>query len=79
MTDLDIAVVIVTYKCAALTIESLRSVAAERSAAGFHIRAVVVDNASGDAPSIADGDRIEWLALLGHIGDRAEKRRLCVW
>jgi N-acetylglucosaminyl-diphospho-decaprenol L-rhamnosyltransferase len=53
MTELDIAVVIVTYQCAALTIESLRSVAAERSATGFHIRAVVVDNASGDAPSIA--------------------------
>jgi N-acetylglucosaminyl-diphospho-decaprenol L-rhamnosyltransferase len=53
MTELDIAVVIVTYKCAALTIESLRSVAAERPAAGFQIRAVVVDNASGDAPSIA--------------------------
>jgi N-acetylglucosaminyl-diphospho-decaprenol L-rhamnosyltransferase len=52
--ELDIAVVIVTYKCAALTIDSLRSVAAERSAAGFHLRAVVVDNASGDAPSIAE-------------------------
>jgi N-acetylglucosaminyl-diphospho-decaprenol L-rhamnosyltransferase len=54
MAELDIAVVIVTYKCAALTIESLRSVAAERSAAGFQIRAVVVDNASGDAPPIAE-------------------------
>jgi N-acetylglucosaminyl-diphospho-decaprenol L-rhamnosyltransferase len=54
MTELDIAVVIVTYKSAALTIESLRSVAAERSTAGFHIRAIVVDNASGDAPSIAE-------------------------
>jgi N-acetylglucosaminyl-diphospho-decaprenol L-rhamnosyltransferase len=53
MTDLDIAVVIVTYKCAALTIESLRSVAAERSAFGLHVRAIVVDNASGDAPPIA--------------------------
>jgi N-acetylglucosaminyl-diphospho-decaprenol L-rhamnosyltransferase len=53
MTELDVAVVIVTYKCAALTIESLRSVAAERSTAGFHIRAVVVDNASGDTPAVA--------------------------
>jgi N-acetylglucosaminyl-diphospho-decaprenol L-rhamnosyltransferase len=53
MTELDIAVVIVSYKCAALTIDSLRSVAAERSAAGLTIRAVVVDNASGDAPFIA--------------------------
>jgi N-acetylglucosaminyl-diphospho-decaprenol L-rhamnosyltransferase len=54
MTELDIAVVIVTYKCAALTIESLQSVAAERSTAGLYIRTVVVDNASGDAPSIAE-------------------------
>jgi N-acetylglucosaminyl-diphospho-decaprenol L-rhamnosyltransferase len=54
MTELDIAVVIVTYKSAALTIESLRSVAAERSAAGFQIRGVVIDNASGDAPAIAE-------------------------
>jgi N-acetylglucosaminyl-diphospho-decaprenol L-rhamnosyltransferase len=54
MTELDIAVVIVTYKCAALTIESLRSVAAERSSTGLHIRAVVVDNASGDAPTVAE-------------------------
>jgi GT2 family glycosyltransferase len=48
-----VAVVIVTFKSAALTIESLQSVAAERSTAGFHIRAVVVDNASGDMPQIA--------------------------
>jgi N-acetylglucosaminyl-diphospho-decaprenol L-rhamnosyltransferase len=53
MTDLDIVVVIVTYKSAALTIESLQSVAAERSALEFHVRAVVVDNASGDSPQIA--------------------------
>ena len=53
MTELDIAVVIVTYKCAALTIESLRSVAVERAVPGFHIRAVVVDNASGDTSAIA--------------------------
>jgi len=65
MTDLDIAVVIVTYKCAALTIESLRSVAAERSAAGLQIRAVVVDNASGDTPAIADAiSANEWQAWV---------------
>lgn len=52
--NLDIAVVIVTYKSAQFTIDSLRSVAAERSAAGLRIRAVVVDNASGDLPVIAD-------------------------
>jgi N-acetylglucosaminyl-diphospho-decaprenol L-rhamnosyltransferase len=51
--ELNVVVVIVTYKCAALTIESLQSVAAERSTTDFHVRAVVVDNASGDAPQIA--------------------------
>ena len=68
MADLDIAVVIVTYKCATLTIESLQSVAAERKAAGFHLRAVVVDNASGDAPSIAEAiesnDWGSWVTLV---------------
>lgn len=53
-SNLDIAVVIVTYRSAQFTIDSLRSVAAERSAAGLRIRAVVVDNASGDLPVIAD-------------------------
>jgi N-acetylglucosaminyl-diphospho-decaprenol L-rhamnosyltransferase len=68
MTELDIAVVIVSYKCAALTIESIQSVAAERSAAGFHLRVVVVDNASGDAPSIAEAIESNgwrsWVSLL---------------
>jgi GT2 family glycosyltransferase len=68
MTELDIAVVIVTYRCAALTIESLRSVALERSVPGFHIRAVVVDNASGDAPSIAEAIELNgwrsWVTLV---------------
>lgn len=49
---LDIAVVIVTYKSAQLTIESLRSVASERSTPGLRVRVAVVDNASGDLPQI---------------------------
>jgi GT2 family glycosyltransferase len=50
---LDVAVIIVTYKSAHLTIESLKTVSAERSAPGLAVRAVVVDNASGDLPQIA--------------------------
>jgi len=53
MSELNIAVVIVTYKTALLTIDCLRSVQSERSTPGLHIRAVVVDNASGDLPIIA--------------------------
>jgi N-acetylglucosaminyl-diphospho-decaprenol L-rhamnosyltransferase len=52
MNELDIAVVIVTYKCAGLTIQALRSLQGERELGGTHIRAVVVDNDSGDFPAI---------------------------
>jgi N-acetylglucosaminyl-diphospho-decaprenol L-rhamnosyltransferase len=62
---LDVAVVIVTYKSAQLTIDALRSVAAERSTAGLRIRAIVVDNASGDLPVIADAVAANgWLAWV---------------
>jgi GT2 family glycosyltransferase len=53
MRDLQIAVIIVTYDSAQLTIESLRSVEQERSTVGLNIRAFVIDNASGDLPIIA--------------------------
>jgi N-acetylglucosaminyl-diphospho-decaprenol L-rhamnosyltransferase len=64
---LDIVVVIVSYRSAPLTIESLRSVAAEHRA-GLKIRAVVVDNASDDLPEIAravaDNGWTDWVTLL---------------
>src|SRR5207248_691240 len=53
MSDIDVAVVIVTYKTADLTIDCLRSVAAERLTSRIPIRAIVVDNASDDASSIS--------------------------
>jgi N-acetylglucosaminyl-diphospho-decaprenol L-rhamnosyltransferase len=52
--SIDVVVVIVTYRSALLTIDSLRSVSAERSVSGIEIRAVVVDNASGDLPAITE-------------------------
>jgi hypothetical protein len=52
LTDARVAVLIVTYKVAALTIDCLRSLASEREANGLSLRAYVVDNASGDAPAI---------------------------
>jgi N-acetylglucosaminyl-diphospho-decaprenol L-rhamnosyltransferase len=54
MAELDIAVIIVTYKSARLTVGALRSVATERKTAGLQIRAVVIDNASGDAPEVTE-------------------------
>ena len=68
MPELDIAVVIVTYKCAALTLESLRSVDAERSTTGIRIRVIVVDNASGDTKDLAEAIRsnnwASWVTLV---------------
>ena len=68
MSDLDVAVIIVSYKSAALTIDCLRSLEPERSGPGLKIRVVVVDNASGDGPAV--GRAIEengwssWAALV---------------
>ena len=65
---LDVAVVIVSYKSAPLTIDALRSLAGERATPGLAIRAVVVDNASGDAPRVAEcigANRWEsWVTLV---------------
>lgn len=49
----EVGVVVVSYKSAALTVECLRSVAAQRATASVRIRCVVVDNASGDGPEVA--------------------------
>jgi N-acetylglucosaminyl-diphospho-decaprenol L-rhamnosyltransferase len=54
MNEIDVAVVIVSYKSAQLTIDCLSSIQSERSKGGIGIRVVVVDNASGDAPAIAE-------------------------
>jgi N-acetylglucosaminyl-diphospho-decaprenol L-rhamnosyltransferase len=63
-----VAVVIVTYRCAALTISCLRSLLAERSATTVTLGVVVVDNASGDAAQIAEAIRQEgwesWVKLV---------------
>jgi N-acetylglucosaminyl-diphospho-decaprenol L-rhamnosyltransferase len=53
MPDLTVAVIIVSYRSAGLAIESLRSIQAERAVAGLAVRAVIVDNASGDHPQIS--------------------------
>jgi N-acetylglucosaminyl-diphospho-decaprenol L-rhamnosyltransferase len=49
---LEVAVVIVTYKSARLTIENLRSLQADLAIPWLRVRAIVVDNASGDLPEI---------------------------
>jgi N-acetylglucosaminyl-diphospho-decaprenol L-rhamnosyltransferase len=54
MKEIDVAVAIVSYKSAQLTIDCLSSIEAERSTEGIRIRVVVVDNASGDAPAIGE-------------------------
>lgn len=52
MRNVSVTAIIVSYQSAPLTIESLRSVAAERSNANIGIRVIVVDNASGDHPHL---------------------------
>lgn len=61
MSVIDVAVIIVTYKSAALTIDCLASIEAEHNTSGIRIRVVVVDNASGDAPIVARAiERNNW-------------------
>lgn len=61
MISIDVAVVIVTYKSAGLTIASLASLDAERRSHDFALRVFVVDNASGDYPQIVDAiEREGW-------------------
>jgi hypothetical protein len=69
MNDINVVVAIVTYKSATLTIDCLHSIDAERQATpGVKIRAIVVDNASGDAPAIAEAIEAKgwapWVTLL---------------
>jgi N-acetylglucosaminyl-diphospho-decaprenol L-rhamnosyltransferase len=68
MAELDIAVIIVTFKCADLTIESLRSLDVERTNTSLRIRAVVVDNASGDLYAIASAiDANGWSSWVSTV------------
>jgi hypothetical protein len=70
MRSVNVAVLTVSYKSAAFTIESLRSVAAERASAApeIDIRAIVVDNASGDYPlllrAVAENDWGSWAEVI---------------
>jgi N-acetylglucosaminyl-diphospho-decaprenol L-rhamnosyltransferase len=69
MCSFDVAVVIVTYRTAELTIACLRSVQEERQASkAITVRAVVVDNASGDAAVIRSALEAEgwqsWVTLI---------------
>jgi N-acetylglucosaminyl-diphospho-decaprenol L-rhamnosyltransferase len=69
MRSFDVAVVIVTYRTADLTIACLRSVQEERQASKeITVRAIVVDNASGDAAVIRPALEAEgwqsWVTLI---------------
>jgi N-acetylglucosaminyl-diphospho-decaprenol L-rhamnosyltransferase len=68
MSPLDIAAVIVSYRCAPFTIEALRSLAAERATPDLRLRAIVVDNASGDLPhiqrAVEQRDWSSWVTLI---------------
>src|SRR5579862_8587832 len=65
---LEVAVVILTYKSAQLAINCLRSVASERHTPQLHIRAIVVDNASGDlariGAAVRENNWSSWVKLV---------------
>ena len=54
-THVDVCVVIVSYKSATLTLACLRSLESEIKTSGLAIRVIVVDNASGDHPTVQAG------------------------
>lgn len=69
MKKTNIAVIIVSYKTAQLTIESLESVLNERNQSPeLNINAIVVDNASGDSEvigaAIAENQWSKWATLI---------------
>jgi len=63
-----VAVVIVTYRSAPLTVASLRALETERSNPTLRIRSVVVDNASGDlaeiSRAVSDNQWSSWVTLV---------------
>jgi hypothetical protein len=63
-----VAVVIVSYRSAALTLDCLRSLQSERLHPRIELSVVVVDNASGDYPLIAEAVEREnwndWVTLI---------------
>jgi N-acetylglucosaminyl-diphospho-decaprenol L-rhamnosyltransferase len=63
--ELDVVVIIVSYKTADLAIRSLQSLEPQRRSSGVRLRVVVVDNASGDRPVIEDAvKRHGWAAWV---------------
>ncbi|HEX5461231.1 MAG TPA: glycosyltransferase family 2 protein [Steroidobacteraceae bacterium] len=68
MMHSGVCIVIVSFRSADLTVDCLRSVAQERRAPGPGIRAIVVDNASGDFPLIAkaveDNGWSSWVTVV---------------
>src|ERR1700730_8257699 len=68
MTELDVAVVIVSYKSAQLAVNCILSIQPERQTPGLRIRVIVVDNASGDLETIARAveahDMSSWVTLI---------------
>jgi N-acetylglucosaminyl-diphospho-decaprenol L-rhamnosyltransferase len=68
MAALEIAVIIVTFRTAELTLAALRSLRSERFHAALRIHAFVIDNASGDLAAIRhalqDGEWSSWVTLL---------------
>lgn len=68
MSKLTVAIAIVSYRSAELTVRCLRSLMAERVSSKFDIQVFVVDNASGDYPALESAIREfswgDWVSLI---------------
>jgi len=68
MEEREVVIVIVSYNSADLVIDCLRSIASEPPTLGIGIRAIVVDNASGDATTISQAIAVNswaaWVTLI---------------
>ena len=77
MNEIDIAVVIVTYKSAQLAIECLRpSIPSEKSQQHPKIRRCLGRQCVGGSSRDRAGGRAERVVILGDIGACAQERRL---
>ena len=60
---IEVAVIIVNYRSAALTLRALASLAEERKQSGIALTAVVVENDSGDAETLRAGIEAEYASF----------------
>ena len=67
MANFEVTVIVVSYKSAALTVQALHSLFAERTAHGLPHAVVLVDNDSGDAPALEAAVQLAGYGAWAHV------------